>query len=59
MDFSGGWRRIQLLLDQLHNNNTECGWLVDPLIILSLPTHVEVELGCCKANPKTKQNQDL
>ena len=46
--FWAGWYCLQLLLDQLHNNNTEFhgGCLGGPGHYVVTPTRVEVELGC-------------
>ena len=43
-----GWWCLQLLLDQLQNNNVEFVVVVGGFLpnIKSLPTNVDVELGC-------------
>ena len=43
-----GWCCLQLLLDQMHNNNTEFGWVVvvgDPTHYVVTLNHIEVEMG--------------
>ena len=53
------WGCLQLLLNKLHNNNKEFGWVVDLPIMRSLPTDKNsVSVDCFNFHKHTPLQQE-